>query len=152
MTLPSSPVPNNFVSRKRLVFLCTLLVALSLLCSGVWASRQGLFALSADRQTFTELYFDSSHDIPVRMIGGQQYRIPFSIVNHEAADQTYTYHILIIENGKTQTLPLQSVSLAKGQSVQRDVSFTAAQTNESLTAIVQLQEPKQQITFRVGAN
>ncbi|SRR6266542_578935 len=152
MTLPSSPVPNKYVSRKRLVFLCTLTLAVSLLCTFVWASRQGLFALSADDQTFTELYFDSSRSIPARLTGGQQYTVPFSIVNREAATRTYSYQILLIENGRTQTLPGQSLRLAKGQSARREVTFTPAQSNSSLTAIVQLQNPKQQITFRVGPN
>ena len=150
MTLPAFPMPNFIVSRKRLAFLCTVLLVIVLSCSFAWAGRQGLFALSTDNQTFTELYINNSRDIPVRVIAGQRYDIPFSIVNHERRTQSFSYQVVVVEQGQAKPLPVSSITLKDGQRATRHVQFTAAQTSQDVTILVQLQQPKQQLTIRIG--
>jgi len=150
MTLPAFPMSNFIVSRKRLVFLCTILVIVGLAISFTWAGRQGLFALSADNQAFTELYINNSRDVPVRVIGGQKYDIPFTIVNQQHRTQSFTYRIVIVEQGKASHQPPRTVTLGDGQKTTGHVQFTAAQTSQDVTIYVQLQQPKQQLTIRVG--
>ena len=150
MTLPALTMSKFVVSRKRLAFLCTGILVLAVAILFSWAGRQGLFAMSANQQRFTELYITKSSAIPVRLTAGQAYEVPFTLVNHEGSTRTFRYQIVVIEAGQTKAQPWRSIRLEDGAKAQRSIQFTAVQSNEALTAIVRLQDPKQQITFRVG--
>lgn len=149
MTLPTFAMSNSVVSRKRLAFLCTVMLIVFLAVFFSWSGRQGLFATSDSKtQTYTELYFISSHDIPERLTPGQSYSVPFAIANHEAADQDYTYQISLFEGGGRQVLQTKTVRLAAGQKSQQPLTFIPTATAASVR--VDLLTKNQSIDFKVG--
>lgn len=151
MTLPSLSLSDVTVSRKRLAFLCTVIVTVSLVVWLLWAGRQGLFALSDTRmQPYTELYFSQSTDLPTKLVAGQQYAIPFMIANHQGASRTVRYQATIAQGGRSDAQPIQTLNLADGQRVTSTLRFTPTNPVTETTVTVQLLGTKQVISFRVG--
>jgi hypothetical protein len=149
MTLSSFTASKTTVSRKRLAFLGIVFLVAILAVSLSWAQRRGLFAISdTSVQKYTELYFAKSADIPSRLVAGQQYTIPFAIVNHQGAPQSIRYQVKITGGSQTVLQPLQRVELAEGRRATRTVRFTPQSPLAETTVSVQLIGTKQAISFR----
>jgi uncharacterized membrane protein len=150
MTLPAFTMSNFAVSRKRLAFLCAVVSVVILLVFFVWAGSRGFFAVAGqDTQRFTELYFASSHSIPLKVHSGQEYSVPFTIVNHEGVAKHYAYQVTVTHGEEQLRQPIRQISIADGQRVQREARFSLPSVTQLVTVSVQLQQPDQTITFRV---
>ncbi len=149
MTLPSFSLSSDVVSRRRLVFLCAIMLAVAVTLLLGWAKHQGLFAVPAkNNQHFTELYFTDTKAIPLHLESDRRYSIPFAIVNRESNERTYTYRTHVSEGDQTIT-ESQSVTLARGERAIRTVRFSPRDATQPLKVSIELASKQQTITFRI---
>jgi uncharacterized membrane protein len=150
MTLPSFNLPMSVVSRKRLSFLCAVILVVFLALLFGWAGREGLFAVPAkNNQQFSELYFTDTKAIPPHVVTGQRYSVPFAIVNHEGRTQTYSYNIQITAGSKTTISENMTVEIAPGERAIRSAPFSAHDASQPIKVTIELVNKQQTITFRI---
>jgi uncharacterized membrane protein len=129
-----------------------VIVALILLFAGVAVLTPTLghdMALATTKQPerLTELYFNNHQQLPKQLQAGKPASFSFEIVNHEAQTKTYTYRVVIIENGASREVARQSLTLTDGAATSQQISISTPQPGVRLQTVVELLDMSQRIHF-----
>ncbi|HEU4966139.1 MAG TPA: DUF1616 domain-containing protein [Candidatus Saccharimonadales bacterium] len=104
-------------------------------------------ATSHQPERYTELYFDNPAQLPSYAPAGKSQKVPFTIVNHEAATRTYTYTVQTTI-GTVTTSRTVTVTLRNGQAATDTVRFAIPLPNEQAHTTITLLGTNQSLTFR----
>lgn len=117
--MPSKRKPASKYHTSRILWAILLLLFIGILSVGYSSQGRysGAFKLATSHmpEKYTELYFNSPAKLPLYSPARKYESVPFTIVNHEARTETYTYQASLDISGAVSS-SRQTVTLKDGQS------------------------------------
>jgi hypothetical protein len=130
------------------VILLFMVIAFGIGTFSTHGSIAQAFTLATTHQPerYSQLYFDNPARLPSYAPTGKTQTVPFSVVNNNTEEMTYTYRVTTTI-GATTTSTVHSLRLANGQVTQLTTQFVIPKPLTKAHIVIQLLGTNEQLTL-----
>jgi uncharacterized membrane protein len=152
MSVDEHVSPNSTRQQLTNCLIAGLVLTIVALTSTYATALRHAYTLATSHQpeTFTELYFNSSHasPLPTSAPVGKVRTFSFHITNHENQPYSYHYTVGLRVNNQARLVKSGDIKLSNGQSADITVPFSMSVPEAVGEITVSLQNPQEHISFR----